>query len=169
MIRYTPRTALGASLLLVCSWGHAETMTATYQAIHKGDKFEVIMNDESSGRMVFYSTTRATQKQLQGTILFDGATGGSSGFWEASKGISQGKGTVKYEKTGDVYQTEWNGVCFPQPGADGKPVPHCYGGWYLVPSVATGRFAGLKGGGSWKAKMLPSGEFEEEWIGNFER
>lgn len=147
----------------------AETMSATYRALHKGDKFDVTLNDESTGRMIFYSTSRATQLHVQGSSIFDGAVGGSSGWWEAVKGVSRGQGSVKYVKDGDTYQTEWNGVCFPVTAADGKGVPHCFGGFVMVPGTGTGRFAGMKGGGGWVARMLPSGEFEEEWKGVFER
>jgi len=139
-----------------------EKMEVRLTKVNKTDKFEVMLDDKSTGRMAFYFAYHGTYKQEKGGALFDGMNNKGQG----SGGMFQGNGPVSgfdvNEKEGDTYRVEWSGVCFSLSGPDGKPVGYCAGGGFVVPGSGTGRFAGLSGGGNFRGHALPNGDFEVE-------
>ena len=135
------------------------------KGIHKGEKFEPMGKDEKSGRIVFYSQSRVTDRELQGNGVFNAGVRIPQAHWDLTNGYGTGRGFSRVEKAGGSVLLEWTGVCYTVNGADGKNIPHCSGGWFVVPGSGTGPYAGLDGGGTWTGSVTADGGFDEDWIG----
>jgi hypothetical protein len=167
----------GTCSLLIClaapllpATGICETTEVVASAVHKGEKFEPLRNDEKSGRLVFFSQSRANDRETRGKGLFDGTNRTTTAYWDMTNGLGAGNGFSRQENGGDSVVIQWTGVCYPIAGSDGKAVPHCSGGWYAVPGTGTGRYASVKSaGGTWTGRMMPDGNFHEEWRGLIEQ
>jgi hypothetical protein len=164
--------AVGMGLMLIGSVNSAlagQPYPIVVKATHKGEKFEVINNDERTGRMVFFSQSKATDRETRGKGLYNDSARTTTAHWDLVNGYGTGSGFSKTEKGGGSVLAQWNGVCYPVNGADGKAVPHCSGGWFIVTGSGSGPFSGLKGGGSWTGAVTPDGGFDEEWMGLLEQ
>ncbi len=163
------------ALVLAGSLGMAGTacagqaFTVAVKAIHKGEKFEMIHNDERTGRMVFFSQSRAVDRETKGKGLWNDSLRTATAHWDMTNGTGTGRGFARTEKGGGVVFVEWTGTCYGTGIVDGKPVTYCSGGWFVVPGSGTGPFAGLKGGGTWTGTNNAEGNFAEEWAGVMEQ
>ena len=146
-----------------------EKIETHWTKVNKSDKFEVMLDEKSSGRFAFFMAFHATYKQTKGGNLFDGVNNKGQGTAVLVNGNGPVSGFDINEKDGDTYKTEWSGDCYTLTGADGKPVGYCSGGGYVVPGSGTGRFAGLLGGGVWWGHGLPNGDFQVEGMDFMEK
>jgi hypothetical protein len=157
--------ALSASLGLGASAVRAgEPFITTAKAVHKPQKFEVIFEDKSAGRLVFFSQSTTNDQEIQGKGLWTGSSRIARAYWDTTKGYGSGKGSVVVDNQGSNLTVEWTGSCY----AVGDQ-PYCSGGWYAVPGSGTGKFAGVTGGGTWRGKPTSDGGFDEEWTGLLEQ
>lgn len=168
------RLAVVVGLTLVSTGMCMETLAAqpfvtSAKATHKGEKFEIIGKDEKSGRMVFFSQSKAIDQETRGKGLYNGSSRTSSAHWDLTNGYGTGTGFSRTEKAGGSILVEWTGVCYPANGPDSKTTPHCSGGWFVVPGSASGPFTGLTGGGTWTGSVTADGSFTEEWTGLMEQ
>lgn len=146
-----------------------ETFTMSVRAVHKNDKFELLAKDERTGRMSFFSTSKAVDREVKGRGLWNDSTRGTTAHWDMMNGIGFGHGFAKTEKGGGTVLVEWTGICYPVGGTEAKPTTYCSGGHFVVPGSGTGPFAGLKGGGTWTGTGGVDGNFVEEWAGVYEQ
>src|SRR3954466_8583428 len=144
-------TLLGCGLAFVIAMPLAtsagEQTPISAVKVNKGGKFELILDDKKAGRMVYFFSFHAVNKALKGGNLVDGVVNTGGGFADTTNGLGHISGFDVNEKDGDIWKAGWAGECFGVAGSDGKPVPHCSGGWSVVPESGSGRFAGLSGGG----------------------
>ncbi|MBX9964507.1 MAG: hypothetical protein K2Y35_15720 [Burkholderiales bacterium] len=147
----------------------AQPFLISAKATHKGEKFEIIGKDEKSGRMVFFSQSKAIDQETRGKGLYNGSSRTSSAHWDLTNGYGIGTGFSRIEKAGGSVLVEWTGVCYPVAGSDNKSTPYCSGGWFVVPGSGSGPFAGLSGGGTWTGSVAADGGFNEEWSGLMEQ
>jgi len=162
-------SALACAITTPFAASAAEKMQIATTKVNKGDKFEVVLDDKTTGRLVFFSSWHATYRQTKGGNLFDGVNNTGGGYADLTQGHGHASGFDVNEKGGDIYKVGWVADCYATTGADGKPWGHCDGGWYVVPNSGTGRFAGLSGGGQFEAHALPSGEYEVNTTGTLEK
>jgi len=155
-------TAVGAAVA-------AEKIETHWSKVNKTDKFEVMLDEKSSGRFAFFVAFHATFKQTKGGSLFDGMNNKGQGTAVFVNGNGPISGFDINEKDGDTYKVEWNGECYSLSGPDGKPVGYCSGGAFVVPGSGTGRFAGLSGGSVWWGHGLPDGDFQVQGIDFLEK
>ena len=134
----------------------------------KMGKFEVLLEDRNAGRLVYYFTFKADNKQVEGGDLFDASTNTGGGFADLVKGAGPVNGFDLYQKDGDIYKVGWAGSCA-KSVVEGRTVDQCSGGWTVIPASGTGRFAGLSGGGQWRSHSLPNGDYIVEKTGALER
>jgi len=137
-----------------------EPFVTTAKAVHKPGKFEVILEDKATGRLVYYSEGSTNDKEIQGKGLWTGSSRIARGHWDLTNGAGTGHGSVEVENAGSKLKGEWVGICYMV-----GDKPRCSGGWNVVPGSGTGRFAGLTGGGTWQGSPIPEGGFDEEWTG----
>lgn len=147
----------------------ASSFVTNAKAVHKGEKFEILSKDEKSGRMVFFSQSKAIDQETRGKGLYNGSSRTSSAHWDLTNGYGAGRGFSRTEKAGGSVLVEWTGVCYPATGADGRSAPYCSGGWFVVPGSGSGPFAGLGGGGTWTGSVAADSGFNEEWTGLMEQ
>src|SRR4029079_3555181 len=110
--------------------------------VKHSDKSEVMRDEQSTGRSVFFFAYHATYKQTKGGDLFDGVNNKGQGTVSLFQGNGPVSGYDVNEKEGATYRQEWSGECFSLSGPEGKPVAYCTGGHFVVPGSGTGRFAG---------------------------
>jgi len=162
-------SALACTLSIVSGAQAGEPVVVAASKINHGDKFEVVLDDKNTGRMVYYFSFHAVNNASKGGDLVDGSKNTGGGWADMTNGRGHLSGFDVNEKDGDSYKAGWAGECYPVTGKDGKPVPHCDGGWSVVPGSGTGRYAGLSGGGQWHGVALPDGTFSVEWGGTVEK
>ena len=163
--------------LAVCWFAAAVTAAAAEptpiagKAQQKTEKMQVLYSNEASGRLIYVSSDKGSDKEITKTGLWDATTRTNTGMWDLTRGTGSGRGVsrVETEKGGDSYATEFDGVCTPAVGLDSKPTPRCYGGWIIIPGSGTGRFASTTGAGNWTGRLLSNGDFEVEWSGHLQR
>jgi len=146
-----------------------EKIETHWTKVNKTDKFEVMLDEKSSGRFAFFVAFHATFKQTRGGNLFDGVNNKGQGTAVLVNGNGPVSGFDINEKDGDTYKVEWAGECYSLTGPDGKPVGYCSGGDVVVAGSGTGRFAGLSGGGIWWGHGLPNGDFEVQGMDFMEK
>src|SRR6185503_21109731 len=105
--------------------------------VNKTDKYEVMLDEKSTGRSVFFIAFHGTDKQTKGGDLFDGVNNKGQGTASLFQGNGPVSGFDVDEKDGDTYKLEWSGQCFSLSGPDGKPVGYCAGGGHVVPGSGT--------------------------------
>jgi hypothetical protein len=147
----------------------AEQVPVAAVKVNKGDKFELVLDDKAAGRMVYYFSFHAVNKGIKGGDWVEGRKNVGAGWGDLTQGRGHVHGFDVNGEGADVWKAGWAGECYPVNGSDGKPVPHCAGGWSVVPGSGTGKFAGVSGGGTWKGHALPSGDFEVTWDGVLEK
>ena len=147
----------------------AERIESHWTKVNKTDKFEVMLDEKSSGRFAFFFTYHATFKSIKPGGFFDGVNNKGQGTASLVNGNGPVSGFDISEKDGDTYKSEWSGECYSVTGPDGKPIGYCSGGGFIVPGSGTGRFAGLSGGGVWWGHALPDGDFQVEGVDFMEK
>jgi hypothetical protein len=162
-------SALACAIATPLAVSAGEQMQIAFSKVNKGDKFELVLDDKNTGRMVFFTSFRSTFKQTKGGNLLDGVNNAGGGYADFTQGRGHITGFDVNEKDGDTFKVGWAGDCYTLTGSDGKPIAHCAGGWYVVSASGIGRFFGLSGGGHWWGHALPNGDFEVDSMGTLEK
>jgi len=162
--------AAGATLLaaLLCTIPGAMAagpVAVKGKAADKAVSMEPIYQNHANGRFVFTSTNRGVVRSDDS--LFDGAERQVRAQWDLTQGSGMGHGFITMTKGGDSWSSQWNGTCTTLLGEGGKPQTQCAGGWISIPGSGSGRYAGLTGGGSWSGDVLPNGDFEGGFEGQY--
>jgi hypothetical protein len=81
-----------------------ENVTFAAIKINKADKFELVLDDKNAGRMVFFSSFRAVNKQTKGGDLIDGMNNTGGGYADITQGRGHISGFDVNEKEGDTWK-----------------------------------------------------------------
>ncbi len=114
-------SALACSIATPFAVSAGEQMQIALSKVNKGDKFELVLDDKNTGRMVFFTSFHSTFKQTKGGNLFDGVNNTGGGYADFTQGHGHITGFDVNEKDGDTYKVGWAGDCYTLNGSDGKP------------------------------------------------
>jgi hypothetical protein len=97
--------------------------------------------------------------------FMDGANAVNFSFDDLVKGTGLHQGYSKMEKNGDLVISKWEGRIVTTFSTDGKPIPSFSGTMYWI--KATGHFANMHGGGSYKGHFTSETSYDVEWEGEY--
>lgn len=156
-----------ASLLWESAW--AELQPLTEKCMRKVERFALQYQNDGDGRLIYISASACNYREAVGAGLFDGVHSTATGLTDLAKGRGQTEGVTVGEKNGDNYRVRWSGACFSSGAKTGSDVIRCSGVWAFIEGSGSGKFAGVKGGGSWNMLPLADGTIDTEATGYYER
>lgn len=147
--------AAGAEQLVVVSGTNTWESVPTQAAVSDGAPKDA---------PVFVSSLKGKSKETSQSGLFDGATLYDTGIGEVAGSRLLLSSVSRGEKAGEIYYFRNEGVCDIFNAGTSNEATRCNGTWSLIPG-GTGKFATMRGSGTWRSRVAADGSEFTEWDG----
>ena len=129
----------------------------------------ILLGLAEDDHVMVHSAERGTQLEFNGSDLFEHCTLLRTSTCDLVRGRGSCFGYHIFESSdGDRLLAKFSGVLLPEANSDKKPPEAIVRGtWVYVKGY--GKFADIKGGGSYRGRYLSSSEYELEWSGELVR